>query len=83
MVSCRLILRAMPTSTKKSQTRKRVTKPVLTARNADRHELYEAAVQNAEAEIDFVDRQFTKLTGRRAGAMREDFCGTANAACEW
>lgn len=73
----------MPTSTKKSQTRKRVTKPVLTARNADRHELYEAAVQNAEAEIDFVDRQFTKLTGRRAGAMREDFCGTANAACEW
>lgn len=58
-------------------------KPVLTARNADRHELYEAAVQNAEAEIDFVNRQFTRLTGRQATKLREDFCGTANAACEW
>jgi hypothetical protein len=55
----------------------------LTAKSADRHILYEQAVQCVEAEIDFVDLWFRKLTGRRATTLREDFCGTANTSCEW
>ena len=50
---------------------------------ADRHVLYEAAVQCVEAEIDFVDAEFKRLRGRRAQVLREDFCGTANTSCEW
>ena len=50
---------------------------------ADVHALYQQAVQCVEAEIDFVDETFKKLRQRKAKYLREDFCGTANAACEW
>jgi cyclopropane fatty-acyl-phospholipid synthase-like methyltransferase len=53
------------------------------ADRADRHALYEKSVQNAEAEIDFVDTTFRALRGRRARWLREDFCGTANVCAEW
>ena len=53
------------------------------AETADRHVLYEAAVQCVEAEIDFVDQEFQNLRGRRARTLREDFCGTASTSCEW
>jgi len=53
------------------------------AARADRHVLYEKSVQNAEAEIDFVDTTFRALRGRRARWLREDFCGTANVCAEW
>lgn len=53
------------------------------AARADRHVLYEKSVQNAEAEIDFVDKTFRELRGRRARWLREDFCGTANVCAEW
>ncbi len=45
--------------------------------------LYEQSVQCVEAEIDFVDATFEELRGRKAGIMREDFCGTTNSSCEW
>ncbi len=50
---------------------------------ADRHELYEASVQSIAHEVEFLDAAFTELTGRKALTLREDFCGTAAAACEW
>jgi hypothetical protein len=53
------------------------------AAQADRHRLYEQAVQCAESEVDFVDDTFRRLRGRRARSLREDFCGTANVCCEW
>lgn len=53
------------------------------AEQADRHQLYEQAVQCAESEIDFVDATYRKLRGRKAQLLREDFCGTANVCCEW
>lgn len=53
------------------------------AAKADRHVLYQEAVQCVEAEIDFVDETFRTLSGRRAVRLREDFCGTANTSCEW
>lgn len=53
------------------------------AQRADRHELYEASVQDVESEIDFVAETYRDLRGKAARVFREDFCGTASAACEW
>jgi SAM-dependent methyltransferase len=50
---------------------------------ADRHLLYQQAVQDVEAEIDFVEQTWAELRQRPAVLLREDFCGTANTACEW
>lgn len=55
----------------------------LTAKTADRHALYQAAVQCPEAEMNFVDAQFKRLRGREAARIREDFCGTGYSSCEW
>jgi cyclopropane fatty-acyl-phospholipid synthase-like methyltransferase len=50
---------------------------------ADRHQLYQASVQNAEFELDFIDDTFKDIVGRPARSMREDFCGTAISSVEW
>lgn len=55
----------------------------LMAARADRHILYQRAVQSVDSEIDFVDQTFSHLRRRRARKLREDFCGTAASACEW
>jgi hypothetical protein len=67
----------MPATNKSS--RRRQTQAAL----ADKHDLYQRAVQCVEAEIDFVDRVCTKHLGEKATLLREDFCGTANTSCEW
>lgn len=71
------------TTPRRKQRPSRSRKAPLTARTADKHELYQQSVQNVESEIDFVDRTFRRLRGRRATLLREDFCGTANTSCEW
>jgi hypothetical protein len=53
------------------------------AETADRHLLYQQSVQDVEAEIDFVEQTWSELRQRPAVFLREDFCGTANTACEW
>ena len=53
------------------------------ADQADRHHLYQESVQDTEAEIDFVEKTWLELRNRPAELLREDFCGTANTACEW
>ncbi|MGI9310022.1 MAG: class I SAM-dependent methyltransferase, partial [bacterium] len=53
------------------------------AADADRHQLYELAVQCVESEIDMVDQTYRDLRGRHATRLREDFCGTGNTSCEW
>ncbi len=68
----------MPRVSKPSRPRR----PLLSAR-ADRHALYQCAVQTPDAEIDFVDDTFRALRRRRASVLREDFCGTAFTSCEW
>lgn len=55
----------------------------LTAGNADLHWLYEQSVQNAEAEVQFIDRVFRQEFGRTASFIREDFCGTALLCSQW
>lgn len=66
-----------------SAKRKRQKKKIPQADQADRHRLYELAVQCAEAEVDFVAETFAKLRGRPAQILREDFCGTAAVCCDW
>ncbi|HLF11609.1 MAG TPA: class I SAM-dependent methyltransferase [Gammaproteobacteria bacterium] len=53
------------------------------AERADIHELYEKSVQAVDVEMDFLQETFRTLRGRAAVSFREDFCGTASAACEW
>lgn len=50
---------------------------------ADRHVLYQKAVQSVDAEIDFIDETYKTLRGRLPATIREDFCGTAHSACEF
>lgn len=59
-------------------------KPALTmAQQADIHELYEEAVQAVDGEVEYLIDTFKELRGREPISFREDFCGTASAACEW
>ncbi|MGB5344962.1 MAG: class I SAM-dependent methyltransferase [Woeseia sp.] len=53
------------------------------AERADIHELYEQSVQNVEHEIEFLQNTFREIRGRNAYLLREDFCGTASASCQW
>lgn len=53
------------------------------AERADRHILYQKAVQDTDFEFEFVDATFRRLRGRTAHKLREDFCGTAAMCCEW
>lgn len=58
-------------------------KKLTMAEQADIHELYEQSVQNVEHEVEFMQSTFQELRGRTAYLLREDFCGTAAAACQW
>jgi hypothetical protein len=62
---------------------KRKKKTRLTAANADKHRLYELAVQSPDSEVEFISRTFRRMRGRPARSIREDFCGSAAFACEW
>jgi hypothetical protein len=53
------------------------------AETSDRHALYEKSVQATDFEYEFVDDNFTRIRGREAQLLREDFCGTARMCCEW
>ena len=68
---------------RKPRQKKSKNKQNRLADQADKHVLYEEAVQCTEAEIDFVDETFEAVRGRKAALIREDFCGTANSSCEW
>lgn len=53
------------------------------AARADRHELYELSVQSVEDEVEFLEETYVAVRGRKPRVLREDFCGTAGAACQW
>lgn len=53
------------------------------ADQADKHSLYEQAVQNPEHDIEFIGDVFSSIRGRDPQSVREDFCGTANFAAAW
>jgi len=64
-------------------SRRKTAAPPLTARTADRHELYHQSVQSADAEVDFLERSYRRAFGTPPRVLREDFCGTGLVACEW
>lgn len=53
------------------------------ADRSDLLELYEAAVHDPRAEVDFLRSTYSALRGRQPLRFREDFSGPASAACEW
>jgi len=53
------------------------------AERADRHDLYEQAVLDSKAEVDFMRATYRSIRGRAASFFREDFAGSASTACEW
>ncbi|MHC5115238.1 MAG: class I SAM-dependent methyltransferase [Planctomycetota bacterium] len=55
----------------------------LTAKRADRHDLYERSVQEPEAEIELLQQVWKEQRGRDCESIREDFCGTAVVCMEW
>lgn len=67
----------------KSSKQKKHRKNVPIVESVDKHRLYEDSVQNAEFETEFVSGIFKSVRHREPHSLREDFCGTANAACEW
>ncbi|MCZ7646577.1 MAG: class I SAM-dependent methyltransferase [Planctomycetota bacterium] len=55
----------------------------LSAKNADKHLLYQWSVQTPEFETEFMARAFAKRNDRAPRVLREDFCGTALNAATW
>jgi hypothetical protein len=67
---------------KKKKNRSRRRKATM-ARSADKHDLYQRAVQEPEADIPMIQKVFRAQFSRPARTLREDFCGTALLACQW
>ena len=71
-----------PAAKKKAKSRK-AKKRGFTAKGADRHMLYQLAVQSPEEDAKFLARVYTKVRGKKPKHFREDFCGTALLASTW
>ncbi|HVS13012.1 MAG TPA: class I SAM-dependent methyltransferase [Thermoanaerobaculia bacterium] len=67
----------------KSARGKQAKKRAKGRREVELHSLYEAAVQNVEADVDFIERVWRKEHGGRPSWLREDFCGTASLAAHF
>ena len=63
--------------------KKKNKKLVFTARTADRHELYQLAVQSPEEDVRFLERVYKSVRKKKPRHFREDFCGTAVLAANW
>lgn len=55
----------------------------LTTETADKHELYQLAVQDTKWEARFLSDTCRELTGRVPLRLCEDFCGTAMLCADW
>ena len=67
----------------KKKKKKQMTVPGLTVATADKHQLYEDAVQCPEADCEFFEDSFEAQVGRKPRLLREDFCGTAFLSATW
>src|SRR6187551_1730061 len=68
---------------KKKSTKKSARKSKFTAKTADKHDLYQRSVQDADTEIYFINRAFKSVRKRAPLSLREDFCGTALLCGAW
>ncbi|MDH5443966.1 MAG: class I SAM-dependent methyltransferase [Gammaproteobacteria bacterium] len=53
------------------------------AEQADRHTLYQEAVQDPETEVENFTKFYTDIRGKKPLSMKEDYCGTGYLAAEW
>lgn len=58
-------------------------KPPKQAELANKHELYERAVQAPKVDCGFFRSTYKALRGREPLVLREDFCGTGNLCATW
>jgi len=49
----------------------------------NKHYYYESSVQSPDTDVEFFEKTFKKIKGRKALTLREDFCGTHAISCEW
>ncbi len=68
----------MSRSKKRNKGTQRPDKPPF-----DKYALYQRAVQEPEADIEFIDETFAARFARTPHTLREDFCAAAYLACEW
>ncbi len=68
---------------KKNKHKDKKPKGPTMAETADRHAMYQAAVQAVDVEVEFLDKLFHDLRGRKPLSFKEDFCGTALLSVEW
>jgi len=79
----------MAASSRKNNPRPRIRKPKAKggkpsqAAQADRHRLYEKAVQDPAGDAADLARFFRRFRSREAVSLREDFCGTATLSTHW
>ena len=55
----------------------------LTAKKANRYNLYEESVQNVDFETEFFAKIFKKYTKKQCTKIREDFCASAKISQAW
>lgn len=69
----------MSTSASRSKRSRKTTQAAL----ADRHELYERAVQDPKNDAATLAKLYRRYRKTAATSLREDFCGTATLAAHW
>lgn len=72
--------RASGTNRSNRTTRKAPSRKSLTARTADRYDLYQRSVQEPDVDLDVIDRVYKSHYGQLPARLREDFAGTAYTA---
>lgn len=56
----------------------------MNAKNADRYELYQRAVNSPEADVLFIEKAYEHYRGEKFPLhFREDFCGTSSMCAQW
>ena len=68
---------------RKQQKRTSRRRTLTMAKRADKHDLYQRAVQEPDADIPLIQKIFRSQFSHPARTLREDFCGTALLTCRW
>ena len=68
---------------RKQKKRRSKRRAATLAKRAEKHDLYQRAVQEPDADIPLIQKVFRNQFSRPARTLREDFCGTALLACRW
>jgi len=73
----------MPPKQKKSRSRFRKSGTPTLADRADKHAIYQLAVQSPEADVALLQNLYRKSRGKKGYRLREDFCGTGLTLAHW